>query len=68
MTAKSQSPKSLAERQRDYRRRHAGGRLNLVINPGAKACLNEMAQARGWTMRRMIETMIFNSLQPERHT
>jgi len=27
-----------------------------------------MAQARGWTMRRMIETMIFNSLQPERHT
>lgn len=65
MPSRSQPPKSPAERQRDYRRRHAGGRLNVIIDPGAKFCLEQMAEERGWTMRRMVEMMIFNSLQPE---
>jgi len=56
-------PKSPAQRQRDYRRRHVGGQLSVIIDPGAKACLEQIAKTRGWTLRRTIERMIFETLQ-----
>ncbi|TEA79480.1 hypothetical protein [Allopusillimonas ginsengisoli] len=53
-----QAAKTGAQRQREYRQRHAAGRLNIVIDPAARQRLDQLAKSLGMTLRETLETMI----------